>query len=203
MKKIIWLKNKIGATKMKIMNVGHYRWGLGLLVVIGTLISSLSIAWTAQEWTAIGSSGTMNRVDSGKVLITDAKVAVNPTILSPATVKIRYNVVSVGGITMFDGHSMTIRFRDNGTGAQVIARLKRQKIMPLTKSETFPWTMLTLDSNTFTSSSVYQTQFVPGCSAGINFDFTTYTYFIEVELRKTDDTGTPGIELLQLGGLVC
>ncbi len=201
MKKIIWLKNKIGTTKMKIMNVGHYRWGLGFLVVMGTLISSLSIAWTAQEWTAMGSSGTMNIVDSRKVVIIAPRLAVNSTIVSPATVKINYNVVAVGGITMYDGHFMAVRFRDNGLGAQVIARLKRQKISPL-KNETLPTTLLTLDSNTFTSSSNYQTQFVPGC-VGINFDFKTYIYFIEVELRKTDDTGTPGIELLQLGGLVC
>jgi hypothetical protein len=55
---------------------------------------------------------------------------------------------------------------------------------------------LTIDSNHFGASNLYQNQSV-GCGQG--FDFSNYAYFVEVALSRTADNASAGIASIQIG----
>ena len=86
---------------------------------------------------------------------------------------------------------MAVRYLDPGNNSRVIVRLKRTHLQTSSTS-----TMLTIDSNNFGASNLYQNQTV-GCGQG--FDFSTYAYFVEVTLSRTAANAPAGIASIQIG----
>jgi hypothetical protein len=55
---------------------------------------------------------------------------------------------------------------------------------------------LTIDSNNFGASNLYQNRTV-GCGQG--FDFSRYAYYVEVVLSRTAANASAGIASIQIG----
>ena len=86
---------------------------------------------------------------------------------------------------------MAARFLDPGINSRVIVRLKKTHLVTSATS-----TLLTIDSNNFGASNLYQNQTV-GCGEG--FDFSTYAYYVEVALSRTVENASAGIASIQIG----
>lgn len=151
-------------------------------------------------WTTVASAGTVDEADASMVNLSGTNANIRSVAPAPAALDIRYNVVPVDGL-YFGGssHVITARFKDNGAAAQVIVRLKRHNLNTGTVS-----TLLTLDSNTWPSNTLYQKQSMStGCPPGWTFDFLTYAYFVEVTITKSAAGGDPGLSAIQLGNSEC
>jgi hypothetical protein len=167
---------------------------LQLLLAIVTVIASVSAA--AAQCTSVGSAGTVDGADVAEFETAGPQMRVRGTATLPATVVIRYNVVSVNGMTGGDGAiTMYVRYLDNATGARVLSVLKQVNIQTGVIT-----TMLTLDSNDFAPDSDFQTQGVDRCAV---FNFTQNAYFIETTLTKSTPAARPRVMALWAGVTEC
>jgi hypothetical protein len=163
---------------------------IALALIAAAPAVSHAVGFGNQQWTTIGSAGVA--MGGG---VTNAGTA---AVLDSNAATVRYNVVATDGLFatnpdfpfLATSTSMTARFLDPGNSSRVIVRLRRTN---LTTSATS--TLLTIDSNTFGASNLYQNQTV-GCGEG--FDFSTYAYFVEVTLSRTVDNTSAGIASIQI-----
>ena len=159
------------------------------LMLFFTLPSVLhAVGFGNQQWTTIGSAGV--------VMTGGVTAAGTAAVLDDNFAVVRYNVVAVDGLFATDGPLITstvmaARFLDPGNSSRVIVRLKKTNLATSATS-----TLLTIDSNTFASSNVYQTQSV---SCGEGFDFARYAYHVEVTLSRTAANASAGIASMQIG----
>jgi hypothetical protein len=152
---------------------------------------SHAVGFGHRQWTTIGSAGVA--MGGG---VTNAGTA---AVLDADAATVRYNVVAVDGLFEPDpdfpflatSTSMAARFLDPGNNSRVIVRLKRTNLITSATS-----TMLTIDSNNFGASNLYQNQTV-GCGQG--FDFSQYAYYVEVTLSRTAANASAGIASIQIG----
>ncbi|MEO8078211.1 MAG: hypothetical protein ABI818_17930 [Acidobacteriota bacterium] len=152
---------------------------------------SYAVGFGNRQWTAIGSAGVA--MGGG---VTNAGTA---AVLDSSSATVRYNVVAIDGLFatnpdfpfLATSTSMTARFLDPGNTSRVIVRLRRTDLVTSATS-----TLLTIDSNNFGGSNLYQNQTV-GCGQG--FDFSTYAYYVEVTLSRTADNASAGIASIQIG----
>ena len=102
-----------------------------IMAVVFSLVAAASVLHA--DWTAVGSTGTIDEGDLGKIVLNnDGSASIRSTI-SSTSAKVRFNVTSNPGIDFFipkpgeeTGNLVfTMRVRDNGAGARVIATLKR------------------------------------------------------------------------------
>jgi hypothetical protein len=161
------------------------------LFAAGT-IPAMAEAVPGMHWTHTGSTGTVDPADMAATLY-DFDVIQN---VGPAagTVHVRYNVVAVDGLQTiggeFGGFTLAARYRDQGTLANVVARLWQ---VSLATGERTP--IAVLDSNAFPQSFSFQKREVGVCN--ISFDFTQYTYYVGVHLVRGTQAGTvPGLPAL-------
>jgi hypothetical protein len=199
-------------------------WLLATTLAFSVVLSSSSIARAddfvyLKHWTTVGSAGTVDEADTGKVVLqgstvafpeilpplptiasanaeTNAQIAL-PTVTTTATV--RYNVTAVDGLFEAGNHlGMTVRYRDDGGWAQVLIRVYEQDIHTGATA-----LLLSFDSNAFATSPNYQTQGVSVARPAWGFDFNQKAYFIEATLSKTSSAisiqgGRPGLAIIKL-----
>lgn len=164
---------------------------LALALVAAVPAAPLAVGFGNQQWTTIGSAGAA--MAGG---VTHAGTA---AVLDANSATVRYNIVATEGLFATDpdapflatSTSMAARFLDPGNTSRVIVRLRRTHLLTSATS-----TLLTIDSNNFGASNLYQNQTV-GCGQG--FDFATYAYFVEVVLSRTVNNATAGIASIQIG----
>jgi len=152
---------------------------------------SQAVGFGHQQWTTIGAAGVAmggGVINAGTAAVLDSNAAT-----------VRYNVVATDGLFATDpdfpflatSTSMAARFLDPGDNSRVIVRLRRTDLLTSATS-----TLLTIDSNNFGASNLYQNQTV-GC--GQSFDFSRYAYFVEVALSRTAANASAGIASIQIG----
>ena len=164
---------------------------LALALIAAAPLVSHAVGFGNQQWTTIGSAGVA--MGGG---VTHAGTA---AVLDSSSATVRYNVVAVDGLFatnpdvpfLATSTSMAAKFLDPGNSSRVIVRLRRIHLITSATS-----TLLTIDSNNFAASNLYQNQTV-GCGQG--FDFATYAYFVEVTLSRTSDNASAGIASIQIG----
>ena len=152
---------------------------------------SQAVGFGNRQWTTIGSAGVA--MGGG---VTNAGTA---AVLDSNSATVRYNVVAVDGLFtanpdvpfLATSTSMAARFLDPGDNSRVVIRLRRTDLVTSATS-----TLLTIDSNNFSASNLYQEQTV-GC--GLGFDFSTYAYYVEVALSRTAENASAGIASIQIG----
>jgi hypothetical protein len=192
-------------------------WLLSLAFLLSAFVSTSTahaeIDPAYKVWTTVGSAGTIDEADTGKLVLSGATVAFpeppNSNFpgaafaiglpMETVTATVRYNVVATDAtIEPGDFLSMRARFRDDGNNAQVLLRLFEINF------ETGATTLLlTLDSNAFMPQTDYQLQTV---SARTNQkpDFVNNAYWIEATLVQKRPTitpfggGRPGLAAIQL-----
>ncbi|HKQ79738.1 MAG TPA: hypothetical protein VJ810_38950 [Blastocatellia bacterium] len=203
-----------------------FSWFLALALALSAALSNSPAALADdfvynKAWTTVGSAGTVDDADAGKLVFQGSSIAF-PDILQPqpfptaqtahaasnaliplptqtTTATIRYNVTAVDGLfTPGAELGMTVRYRDDGGWAQVLARLYEQDIYTGATN-----LLLTFDSNAFITSPNYQTQSVGVAVPYPYFDFNQKAYFIEATLTKTSSSisingGRPGLAIIKL-----
>ena len=165
--------------------------GVALALIAAAPGVSHAVGFGNQQWTTIGSAGVA--MAGG---VTSAGTA---AVLDSNAATVRYNVVATDGLFANNpdfpfqatSTSMAARFLDPGNNSRVIVRLRRTNLVTSATS-----TMLTIDSNNFGASNLYQNQTV-GCGDG--FDFSTYAYFVEVALSRSAENASAGIASIQIG----
>jgi hypothetical protein len=174
----------------KMMKLGYGK-GLSLLVLLAMVLSVPVLAHAqAGAWTTIGSAGTVDEADTSIFTMTSTIVSVSAAAVVPATLDIRYNVVAVEGL-YDDFIKMAVRYKDNGAGSQVIAKLKQYSI-----ATGITTTMLTFDSNAFGSSDFLQLQAVG--TGTKSFNFGENVYYVEATLKKTAAAGRPELASIKI-----
>ena len=162
-----------------------------------------------RAWTAVAATGVIDEVDTSKIAFnTDGSAEIRSTINSTSA-KIRYNVIELPGLQPLQdpnglrgGLVFSMRVRDNGTGARIVATLRRVTLagfsigLPQTTS-----VVETIDSDLAPPSDEWQTiwaQHGNCCQGNQGLDFLDYGYVVEVQLIKNHASGTPAIMGVQL-----
>jgi len=150
------------------------------------------------EWVTIGSVGTPDSSSSTRVQFTGTSVAFRAVESGSAI--IRYNVDFSSNLDHSDV-SLSLRYRDDGQYAQVIARLKEQNLQTGVITD-----LVVFDSNKFAQSPSFQVQ-TGGTTCTLTtshpLDFSGNSYYIEVELKKSPIGGNPGVSQIRLHKIVC
>jgi hypothetical protein len=180
----------------KLQRTGHGKraavaGAVTLALIAAAPAVSHAIGFGNRQWTTIGSAGVAmggGVTNAGTAAVLDANAAT-----------VRYNVVATDGLFatnpdlpfLATSTSMAARFLDPGNNSRVIVRLRRTDLITSATS-----TLLTIDSNNFGASNLYQNRTV-GCGQG--FDFSRYAYYVEVALSRTAVNASAGIASIQIG----
>jgi len=171
-----------------------------LLFPVAIAVSTPSRAFAEGPWTTVGSAGTVDELDTQRVVLDRGIVSLALNSPVGTLANIRYNVTAVTGV--HDGIRLIARFRDNGN-ARVTLRLREVDVKTgLTR------TVLVLDSNDFAPSDAFQVQAVPGdsCDASTKLRFASddgdplggHAYFVDAALTLTGVGGRPALEIIKL-----
>jgi hypothetical protein len=178
-----------------------------LVAILFSLMAG--VAALRADWTAVASTGTIDEADTAKIVLnTDGSAEIRSTINSTSG-KIRYNVIADPGLeplhdpnAIRGGLIFSMRVRDNGAGARVVATLRRVTLagfsfdLPQTTS-----VVATIDSDLAPPSDGWQTVWAQHgncCNDVQGLDFLNSGYVVEVQLIKNNSTGTPAIMGVQL-----
>ena len=158
-----------------------------LLLCLNMSYANADYPWFPSPWTAVGSTGVVDESDIDEVEFNKpyAMIKSNPSFKGISTVTLRYNVTAIpdlanGGVAK----SLTVRFQDNGENSRVLVYLRRYNIEDGSSAD-----VLSMDSDSYPSSSSLQTITVNDGCTGERFDFNKYAYYVEVTLLRT----TPGL----------
>jgi hypothetical protein len=164
-------------------------------------------------WTTIGSAGTVDVADVGKVFFDKSKVQMGRVAVIQGAVNkrraivgqlqsavIRYDVTAVDGlfrpIVPSFGPQLTLRYLDTGPNARVVA-----KVVEVDLANGAETVFLTFDSNGSPAGTNYQTDLTQPRCAGWRFDFQHKAYYIEATLTTSVLTvgSAAGIQMIKLG----
>ena len=147
---------------------------------------------TAQvhPWTAAGSTGVVDDTDTGIVDFINGEARVRAAAVAGSVLNLRYNVVSLQGLSGFGQYLLRVRFRDNGAAARVQLNLRRYNQATGLLSQ-----VAAFDSNAYPAAVGYQTRQI--CLVH-NWDFNAGPYYIEAALTKSGGTGQPAVGTIQI-----
>jgi len=172
-------------------------------------------------WTTIGSAGTVDEADVGKVFFENGKVQMGRVLSNQSTARgrriigqptqsavIRYNVTGVDGLftpippcrpEKCIGPQLTFRFIAEGSGARVVAKLIEVDLE--TGIETV---RLTIEENGSPAAKGYRfTSAQPACIARWRFDFQHKAFYVEATLTTKSSFipigSVAGIQMIKIG----
>lgn len=201
---------------------------VAVCLLFGTL--NLSHAQTPEInkiWTTVGSAGTVDETDTGKVSLDrstaqigtviggNQSISISAVIPQTQSAVIRYNVTPVEGLfavkprcftgtgSECPGIQLKLRYLATGNNARVIAKLI--EVDMATGAEV---TKLNFDSNSFANANQYQVQSVGQCGPQIPpqpFDFATKAYYVEVRLTAGAIVAgsAAGIQIIKVANISC
>ena len=183
-----------------------------------------------ENWTTVGSDGTLDESSVGKVFFDNSRVqkglvpvisgaAGKPAAAEPAAAKpilagqtdsavIRYNVTPVDSFFVplrceagaSGGIQLKLRYLAAGSGARVVAKLI--EVDMATGTEAPP--LLTFDSTSFGRSNSYQEHAASVCGRPWTFDFERKAYYIEATLTTSSiaANSAAGIQIIKIDNFV-
>lgn len=163
--------------------------GAGVVAVVAAAWAGPAAA-QVHPWTAVGSTGVVDDTDTGIVDFINGEARMRAAAAAGSVLNLRYNVVSLQGLSGFGQHVLRVRFRDNGPAARVQLNLRRYNQATGTTSQ-----VLAFDSNNYPAALGYQTRQI--CLLH-NWDFNAGPYYIEAALTKSGGTGTPAVGTIQI-----
>ncbi len=190
----------MGLTRKHLLNFRNFTFALCfVLLAFGAQAQTVN---TGENWTTIGSDGTVDEGSSGKVFFDLSKVQKGRVVVAPPvgsakralitpqtdSAVIRYNVTPVD--TFFvslscqpgaSGHvQLKVRYLAAGRAARVVAKLIEVDVASGSEK-----TLLTFDSRPFPLSNNYQVQAASICGRPWTFDFERKAYYIEATLTNS------------------
>ena len=165
-------------------------------------VAALSQTAAAQIW--IASTGSVDQSSISTYQFVGQLAFVRPS-LAKGTVTLRYNVLPAGDLLTqlapcCEAWGLRVRFLDNGSGAQVIAKLKQYNVT--TGQLT---TLLTFDSNDYPPQSAFQESSPTSFCCFFNFSFAQFegppgccAYYVEAKLIRSASGGTPGLGSIRI-----
>lgn len=164
----------------------------GLLAVVVVILGDPlgAEAVTVQPFTAVGSTGVPDAATEANLRLDGPLAEVRTLAVPPArVVELRYNVVAVAGLfTSLDGVKMTIRYRDNGAGANVFVRL-----MEINSINGAVDKRMAFNSDAYPADPNYQRRSIVQCEFGNFFNFMDKAYWLIVRLTRSSNEGLAGI----------
>jgi hypothetical protein len=151
---------------------------------------------TFAPWTGTASAGTVDEDSLAIMQVTNFTLGLLPT--ATGTVTSRYNVTGVTGLSRFCPASqskVSLRFRDSdagGSAAQVVVELHRSNVATGGNEIIFSF-----DSNVSAQPLGGSFQTFTATPA-LGFDFTTYIYWIEAKVTKTDPNAFANLGSMQI-----
>jgi hypothetical protein len=144
----------------------------------------------------VGSTGSVDESDVSKIQFSGARAILKAGAGNSSAV-IRFSIhpgVSVDNLQLAQT-TLSIRYKDNGSGAQVVAKLKAWQDNG--DGEGTTTTLLTVDSNHNTQLPTLQRFGVFDSSGNIDFDIFT-VYYVEATLTRTNSNGTPELGAIEV-----
>lgn len=190
----------IGLTREHLLNFRNFTFALCfIMLALGVQAQTVNFG---ENWTTVGSDGTVDESATGKVFFDLSKVQKGRVVVAPPagtgkralitpltdSAVIRYNVTPVD--TFFvplscqpgaSGHiQLKVRYLAAGRGARVVAKLIEVDVASGSERA-----LLTFDSRTFGLSNNYQVQSASICGRPWTFDFERKAYYIEATLTNS------------------
>ena len=168
------------------------------------------LAWAADAsaqqqgiWSAAGLTGIVDEEDTSIYRFNDTGSVSVRTSVARATLNLRYPVQTAPDLLIpqqGDCPEMRVRLRDTGAGARVIVRLMQlgsglgRGLTSLGQidSDTLP---LPTDPTQYRSARVCLN---PSSGSEFVFDYAFFTYYVDVQLIKTEAAANPGLSTLQI-----
>ena len=144
------------------------------------------------HWFVAGSTGTVDEADLDIYKTSGSRISVRG---GGGVLNVRYNVGSVENLT--DAHInyfIQMRYKDNGADARVVAKLKEQNVQSGVVT-----TRLVVDSDDYSQSGSFQSNFVFEVSPGWTYDFNANVYWIEVTITRSSNSGKPSLAIVNVG----
>ncbi len=209
----------INSTRNHLLNFRNFTFALCFLFLAsGARAQTVNLS---ENWTTVGSDGTVDEGSAGKVFFDLSKVQKGRVVLAPPagtskralitpqtdSAVIRYNVTPVD--TFFvplrcqpgaSGHiQLKVRYLAAGRSARVVAKLIEVDVVG--GSET---PLLTFDSRPFGLSNNYQVQAASICGRPWTFDFERKAYYIEATLTNSSllAGSAAGIQVITIDNFV-
>ena len=177
-----------------------------------------------RAWTTIGSAGSVDEADVGKVFFENSKVQMGrvPVIGRVAKQRriigqqtqsavIRYNVTAVDALftpmpgcrpESCPGPQLTFRFIADGPGARVVVKLIEVDLATGAEAA-----RLSIDSAVSSPGTGYRTDRAqPACTALWRFDFTKKAFYVEATLTTSSlpiAGSAAGIQMIKIGFADC
>jgi hypothetical protein len=175
-----------------------------------------------KSWTSVGSAGTVDETDVGKVFFELSKLQMgrtvggnmptvnkskkkSPLIQQTQSAVIRYNVTPVDGLFIPVNSpcnpgantvpQLTLRYLAT-TGARVIAKLIEVDLATGAEKS-----LMTFDSTRFGASNDYQVQSISRCGPDWRFDFKSKAYYVEAKLTTNGiiaNLNAAGIQMVKI-----
>jgi len=154
------------------------------MLVGGILL--LAQAASAQSWTTAATACVPDESSVGLYQFDDATVTINGSAPTDAAVKLRCNIPSPEDVTASSSPSswnrMQVGYTDPGGSTEVKVQLVR-----VTKTTGAVWVMATFTSVTAAAPTV------GSATIASAFDFTTYVYYVGINLTRTSGSSTPSV----------
>jgi hypothetical protein len=172
----------------------YYYNGTGTLPANGTQLRVTTSCVANSGWTSAGSTGTTDEDSAIIVSHNDFAVQLKDGVTGTATV--RYNITAVRGITQFCPATQSVvnvRFRNSdntGTHAQVKFEIHRTNILSGGNDIIYSF-----NSNGVGAGSTFTTV---SASPAIDFDFSTYVYWIEGTVFRDQITEFADLGAIQI-----
>jgi hypothetical protein len=142
----------------------------------------------------IGSTGIVDEEDRDKINFNGTRAILKQAAGNTSAV-LRFSIQPhfLGTFTDVAQMELHVRFRDNGAGARVVARLKQMDTGFGTTT-----TLLTFDSNDFNQQTEMQRNSVYDLSGDFDY-FPHIAYYVEVTLTRSSASGTPELGAIEVG----
>jgi len=175
-------------------------------------------------WTTVGSAGTLDKNDLGKVSLGHSIVQIGVALpgnigvaqgvarnpvgfpLPTESAVVRYNVTPVDGLfnpppVGFPAtNGLQLKLRYLAVNAQVIAKLIEVDLATGSETDRF-----TFNSNAFPAADGYHVQQVGDCQPPFKFDFKLKGYYVEATLSQTPIFvgSAAGIQMIKIESIIC
>jgi len=165
---------------------------IALLGLAATLLLGFS-SMGGSEWrftSMIGSAGILTNQNLSRHKTVGPRVEIHPDAPNSTKLDVRYPVTwsDPDYFTTNDDFYWYVRFRDNGSNARVLLKLKSYDMVTGEIQ-----VLATFDSNDYPQSNEYQFESIYMGDSGWGFDWDNFMYYVDARIERSSSAGKPGL----------